>query len=84
MGKFLVVGGCVGECYADDDDNYVLASVELWDPVANTFRAAGSLAEARESHSATLLPDGRVLIVGGWGADGGVRDSAEVWAPSDR
>jgi WD40 repeat protein len=88
-GRVLIVGGCFGECYggprATEDNNSVLASVELWDPVADTFGAAGSLSEARTGHSATLLPDGRVLVVGGWGGLGStVHASAEVWAPSDR
>jgi hypothetical protein len=47
-----------------------------------TFSPAGSLAEARENHTATLLSDGRVLVVGGWGG-GDFFSSAEVWEPSD-
>ena len=35
---------------------------------------------ARQSHTATVLPDGRVLVVGG-GADGGPLDSAEMRDP---
>ncbi|MGD8682711.1 MAG: kelch repeat-containing protein [Chloroflexota bacterium] len=42
---------------------------------------AGSLVEARSDHTATLLPDGRVLIIGG---DRGRQrlDSAEIWNPA--
>ena len=43
----------------------VPAPAEVWDPATATFGPAGSLAERRVGHTATLLPDGRVLIVGG-------------------
>ena len=46
-----------------------------------TFGPAGSLAEARISHTATTLPDGRVLVVGGQNL-GGILASAEVWDPA--
>ncbi len=43
-----------------------------------TFSPAGTLTEARANHTATLLPDGRVLVVGG---DGRSNVSAEDWDP---
>ena len=46
---------------------------------AGTFTPAGSLVEARFGHTATLLPDGRVLVVGGYAY--GALASAEVWDP---
>ena len=51
------------------------------EPTTGAFDPAGSLAEARWAHTATLLPDGRVLVVGGRGD--GILASAEVWEPSD-
>ncbi|MFV2063468.1 MAG: kelch repeat-containing protein, partial [Chloroflexota bacterium] len=47
---------------------------------SGAFSPAGSLAEARGVHTATLLPDGRVLVVGG-GGDGDLLASAEIWDP---
>ena len=47
---------------------------------AGTFGPAGSLAESRFTHSATTLPDGRVLVVGGSGD--GFLASAEIWDPA--
>ena len=61
-GRVLVVGGkSVGA--ASSDGAY--ASAELYDPTAGEFTTTGSMAVGRESHSATRLQDGRVLIAGG-------------------
>ena len=48
----------------------VLAPEEWWNPAIDWFSFAGSLEHARHwGHTATLLPDGRVLITGGIGPD---------------
>jgi N-acetylneuraminic acid mutarotase len=44
------------------------------------FAPAGRLTQGRSYHTATLLPDGRVLVVGGEDSDGALA-SAEVWNP---
>jgi len=43
--------------------------------------ATGSLNVPRSLHTATLLPDGRVLVAGGRGAGPGALDSAELYDP---
>ena len=77
-GRVLVVGG---------KDKVA----EVFDPKTDTFSQAGSLPVAREfsesgedamewqGPTATLLPDGRVLVVGGVAANGSTLVSAEVF-----
>ena len=56
-----------------------LASAELYDPTTGTWSATGSLTTARESHTATLLPNGKVLVAGGITC---AIASAEVYHPA--
>ncbi len=79
-GRVLVVGG-EGDGEWDDGGAPLLASAEVWDPAVGTFGPAGSLAEARYGHTATLLSDDRVLVVGGWHGEG-ITASAEAWRPT--
>jgi galactose oxidase-like protein/Kelch motif protein len=60
-GKVLVVGG-----YADPlgFPDIPLASYEVYDPATGMWSAGGSLNRGYASHTATLLPDGKVFIMG--------------------
>ena len=59
------------------------ATAELYDPNTGAFTQTGSMTVARFRHTATLLGDGRVLIVGGVPADSSVPTStAELYDPT--
>ena len=67
-GKVLIVGG--SKDVADTAGGlpyggYATATAELYDPASRTFTPTGSLSHARYGHTATLLPNGKVLITGG-------------------
>jgi len=67
-GRILVLGGVTS---SDDGltTSFVTAA-ELWDPSTGSFTPAGELVEPRVGHTATLLSDGRVLVVGGYNGSG--------------
>ncbi|MEY2528510.1 MAG: hypothetical protein QOJ05_600 [Verrucomicrobiota bacterium] len=75
-GRVLVVGGLNGS-----NNTQPLASAELYDPASGTWTATGSLGSARRGSTATLLPNGKVLVAGG---DNGttVLSRAELYEPA--
>jgi len=46
-----------------------------------SFRSTGAMAIARDSHTATLLPDAQVLVAGGYDDDGVNLSSSEIYNP---
>ncbi len=61
-----------------------LASAELYNPASGTWTATGSLAAPRWLHTATLLPNGKVLVAAGNGVDNRAIASAELGARRGR
>lgn len=61
------------------------ASAEIYDPASGRWSPAGSMGSPRFEHTATLLGDGRVLMVGGLGSVGDEivpLASAEIYDPA--
>ena len=73
-GKVLFAGGGFG----DGDGASYLA--ELYDPAIGTFAATGNMVTGREQYTATLLPDGTVLMAGGHNTIE-LAASAEIYDP---
>jgi uncharacterized protein (TIGR03437 family) len=57
-----------------------LASAELYDPAAGVFSHTAAMNVSRDNHTATLLPDGTVLIGGGESGSAALA-SAELYVP---
>ena len=57
-GAVLVLGGSRGESTLSE-------SIDRFDPATRTFTRIGSLRTGRSNHTATTLPDGRILVLGG-------------------
>jgi hypothetical protein len=79
-GRVLVAGG--PRAGADPNNWSADASAELYDPATGTFSPTGSMTAGRVSHTATVMSDGRVLIVGGDGETGAALSSFEIYDPS--
>jgi len=77
-GEVLITGGCI-----DASCEVRSASAELYHPESNSFTRIRDMVTPRVSHSATLLPDGKVLIAGGLGPDG-IIGTAELYDPESR
>jgi len=75
-GTVLVAGG------SDLADEETLDSAEIYNPAAGTFTLlSNTLNTARVGHTATLLNNGQVLIVGGYDPDYGLIADAELYDP---
>lgn len=79
-GRVLITGGYV---YKSPTSTVRVYQKKAWlyAPNKDAFVAAGELATERDGHSADLLPDGRVLVVGGMNASGEL-DSTEIFDPT--
>jgi N-acetylneuraminic acid mutarotase len=79
-GLVLITGGSPGS-----NGTTAFNTAELYNPTANTFTALSpTMTTSRASHTATLLPNGKVLLTGGFGGANGsttALNSAELYDP---
>jgi large repetitive protein len=76
-GKVLVAGG-----YSGPLGTVVLVSTELYDPATNRWSEAAPMLIPHASHTAALLPDGKVLVASGR-SSGGDTVEAETYDPAN-
>lgn len=83
-GRVLAAGGGV------DDFGiwYTYDFVDIWDPATSKWTKVKAMVDPRRAHTATLLPDGRVLVAGGTyggkndGTQGGTQlNTSEIYDP---
>lgn len=71
-GRVLAVGGSTPAGQSGSGGGQAIrpsATAEIYDPATGTWQATGEMAAARFEHTATPLPDGRVMVAGGLGGD---------------
>jgi hypothetical protein len=83
-GKVLITGGVTYVESRKGSGTYLPESIsilEVYDPNTNKFSIVAHMKTPRKNHSATLLPTGEVLIVGGENNKGKILRSAELYNP---
>jgi hypothetical protein len=86
-GNVLIAGG--GEFNTDCSNSFdygpepcPLADAELYDPASGTFSSTGKMVSSLSGHTATLLPNGKVLLISGGGdTRSGSGNNAELYDP---
>jgi len=75
-GKVLIAGG---QNQSEHPPNTLYSSAELYDPATGNWTQTGSMNTSHSGHTATLLPNGFVLIAGGTTIG---TESAELYNPN--
>jgi N-acetylneuraminic acid mutarotase len=85
-GKVLIAGGLLIAVESGKVDESILATVDLYDPATNSFAPATStptMNNGRAGATATLLPNGKVIIAGGLIAGGLIAGGQGVFGPTN-
>jgi len=78
-GKVLVAGGVFRASILGESRS--LNSAELYDSLTGTWSSTGNLNRARHGHAAVLLPNGKILVAGGYNEVRQAGLSAEIYDP---
>lgn len=76
--QVLIAGGQA----INTNSNNGLVTTEIFDPASNTYLIRQNMFFARYYHTATLLPDGKVLMIGGASGAGIAVKTSEVYDPA--
>ena len=77
-GEVLLAGGGNGNYYS----NPCTTLAELYNPAKGQWTVTGSMTSVRCAHTATLLPNGQVLVAGGNDDNGNSLATAELYSPA--
>jgi hypothetical protein len=76
----LVTGGYGFFSFPGGGFSGTLSSTELFNPTTGTWTNTSEMSSVRQWHTATLLPNGKVLVAGGY--DGDAHSLAELYDPT--
>jgi large repetitive protein len=71
--RVMIAGGTDGQS--------TLSTIDIYNADNNTITPGGTMMVARKNFGAATLVDGTVMFTGGFGADGKVLDSSEIFDP---
>jgi Galactose oxidase, central domain len=78
-GRVLVAGGFANGVAGPFG---TLVSAEVYDPAGGRFSGTGSMTAPRQNQTATLLPDGSVMVIGGVDQNARIVTTAESYDPA--
>jgi len=83
-GRVLLSGGLANVPADESGGRPVAGTAEIFDPITNTFSSVGPMRNPRVYHRLELLPDGRVLVLGGVTDPirQGLEEHVEIFDPS--
>ncbi|QSQ20996.1 kelch-like protein [Pyxidicoccus parkwayensis] len=76
-GKVLAIGGSTLSNGSGE-----IRNVDIYDPTTNTWTVGAPMSFSRAGHTATLLPSGKVLVIGGTSAESGGGRIPELYDPA--